>query len=336
MGAPCADSRLGFLGRLRDACGSGALPLLGQWELTCRCNLNCVMCYTDPFNTPGRIRRELATPEILRILGELRDAGCLELCLTGGEPLARPDFIGIYTRAKELGFLLTLFTNGTLITPKVADHLKRYTPRMIEISFHGMTRASFDGITQGPGSYDRCREGIRLLLERGLPLTIKTLGMTVNRDEVREIKAWAGGLAGVQYQFGSVLRPRLDGATDADRIQLPVEEVRRIERADAQFRAERRLQDRRYRRSLRRDGVRCGGGRFRFHIDAYGQLSLCSENRRQGYDLRSGSFREGFFAALPGFPCPNRCPAAPTDAERDTHAAQALAARPQTVPGGPP
>jgi len=40
----------------------GRLPLSGQWELTCRCNLKCAMCYTDCFNTPERILRELSTP----------------------------------------------------------------------------------------------------------------------------------------------------------------------------------------------------------------------------------------------------------------------------------
>src|SRR3989338_6073201 len=96
--------------------GSARYPLLGQWELTCRCNLRCVMCYTDPFNTPDRIRQELHTDDILRILREIADAGCLHLCLTGGEPLARPDFREIYLAAKSHGFLLTIFTNGTLIT----------------------------------------------------------------------------------------------------------------------------------------------------------------------------------------------------------------------------
>ena len=62
----------------------GRLPLSGQWEITCRCNLRCQMCYTDPFNTPDRVRQELATAEVVRILEELREAGCIELTLTGG------------------------------------------------------------------------------------------------------------------------------------------------------------------------------------------------------------------------------------------------------------
>src|SRR5690348_14825719 len=89
-------------------------PLFCQWEITCRCNLRCVMCYTDCFNTPEKIRTELSTAEIFRIMDELREAGGTEICFTGGEPLARPDFFEIYERAILSGFLVTVFSNGTL------------------------------------------------------------------------------------------------------------------------------------------------------------------------------------------------------------------------------
>ena len=52
-------------------------PLSCHWEITCRCNLRCVMCYTDCFNFTDKIREELATAEILRIMDELADAAVL-------------------------------------------------------------------------------------------------------------------------------------------------------------------------------------------------------------------------------------------------------------------
>ena len=52
-----------------------SFPYAGQWELTCRCNLQCVMCYTDPFNTPDLIKEELRYDEIVRILTE-DEIGC--------------------------------------------------------------------------------------------------------------------------------------------------------------------------------------------------------------------------------------------------------------------
>jgi len=289
----------------------GRFPLSGQWELTCRCNLRCVMCYTDCFNTLDKIQQELSFPEILRIMDEIHEAGCLELCLTGGEPLVRKDFWDIYAYAKQKGFLVTVFTNGTLLTEKIADYWACSPPSMIEISFHGLTQRSFEQITQGAGSYERCLAGIRLILERNLPLTLKTTGMTVNRDEVLKIKEYVAGLGKdrpnkVQYKFGSDVRPRLDGSEDVYQYQLLENDITDIEQADPEFRAERFRQNGEAEARLREGAILCAGGQYKFHIDAYGQLQLCSNNRRQSYDLRRGSFQEGFYRFLPLFPCPNK------------------------------
>ncbi|MGH7410724.1 MAG: radical SAM protein [Candidatus Methylomirabilis sp.] len=303
----------------------GRFPLQGQWELTCRCNLRCIMCYTDCFNTPVMIRQELSLSEIIRIMDEIQEAGCLELCLTGGEPLARKDFLDIYGYAKEKGFLVTVFTNGTLLTESIVDYWIRYPPSMIEISFHGLTQGSFDHITQGTGSYDRCLDGIRMILDRKLPLTLKTTGMTVNRDEVLQIKDFVASLGGgrkVQYKLGGDIRARLDGSEDVYQYQLPDEDIAAIEQADPEFRAERARQDDLEEDFARQGKSLCGSERYKFHIDAYGQLQLCSNNRRQSYDLRHGSFREGFYNHLPQFPCPNRRPQAAEPLltiERRTH-----------------
>ena len=302
-----------FSRQLMSKLGGRRFPLSGQWELTCRCNLRCIMCYTDCFNTPDMLRQELSFPEIVQIMDEIQEAGCLELCLTGGEPLARRDFLDIYGYAKEKGFLLTVFTNGTLMTPRIADYWVQYPPSMIEISFHGLTEKSFERITQGPGSYERCLEGIRLILERHLPLTLKTVGMTMNQDEVLRIKEYVAGLgreysAKVQYKFGSDIRPRLDGSEDIYAYQLPEQDAIALEQADPEFRAERFRQDGQKEEMIRQGKPLCGGGQYKFHIDAYGQLQLCSNNRRQSYDLRHGSFLEGFYKVLPQFPCPARQP----------------------------
>jgi hypothetical protein len=52
----------------------------------------------------------------------------------------------------------------------------------------------------------------------------------------------------------------------------------------------------------------CRSGMQKFHIDAYGMLQLCSSNRQQGYDLRQGSFKIGFYEHLPSFGCARKVP----------------------------
>ncbi len=278
-------------------------PWAGQWELTCRCNLKCVMCYTDCFNTPAQIRQELTTEEVIRILDELQEAGCVELTFTGGEPLARPDFMTIYEAAHRRGFFVTIFTNGTLITPSIADRWAEARPKSVEISLHGLSSAVFDGVTQVPGSLDRCRQGIALLMARRIPVVLKTVGLTMNWTEILAVKRFADSLGpGVTWRFGQYLRNDLAKTGAPFRLQLSENRLEELERQDPQLweaKCEEIAQS-------EPSNKPCGGGLVGFHIDAYGQLQLCSNNRRAGYDLRTGSFEQGFYETLPTLPCPAR------------------------------
>ena len=279
-------------------------PYSCQWEVTCRCNLHCVMCYTDCFNRPAAIRQELSTVEILHIMDELAEAGTLELCLTGGEPLARPDFFQLYEHAIRCGFLVTVFSNGTLITEAHADRFAKLRPHCIEISLHGMTRKTFECITLGQGSYDRCLQAIGFLLDRQIPLVLKSTAMTLNQQEVLDIKRFVESLGGVKYKLGEEMRPELDGGAGPFQYALPEQELAELNQQDPDL----------WRDACRRDSQEpppCRSGMQRFHIDAYGQLQLCSGNRRQSYDLRTGSFHAGFFEALPAFACDWKIPLEP-------------------------
>lgn len=287
-------------------------PLSCQWEITCRCNLHCVMCYTDCFNRPAAIRQELATAEILRIMNELAEAGTLELCLTGGEPLARPDFFQLYEHAIRCGFLVTVFSNGTLLTEAYANRFAALRPHRIEISLHGMTRETFEQITLGQGSYDRCLQAIRLLLDRQIPLVLKSTAMTLNQHEIIKIKRYVESLGTVNYKLGEEMRPELDGGAGPFQYALSEQDLADLNRQDSDLQRD----------ACRRDSVEpppCRSGMHSFHIDAYGRLQLCSGNRRQSYDLRTGSFRAGFFEALPTFGCDWKVPSKPAPIQPAMH-----------------
>jgi MoaA/NifB/PqqE/SkfB family radical SAM enzyme len=279
-------------------------PVACQWEITCRCNLRCVMCYTDCFNRPDFVRQELTTQEILRIMDELAEAGTLELCLTGGEPMARTDFFELYEHAVHSGFLVTVFTNGTLITAADADRFAALQPYCLEISLHGATQETFERITQGRGSHNRCLQAVRLLLDRKVPLVLKTTAMTLNQHEVLAIKRYVASLGSVGYKLGEEMRPELDGGSEPFQYSLSEQELTALNRQHDDLWAETCQQQ-------SADCSPCRSGMQTFHIDAYGRLQLCSGNRTHSYDLRTGSFREGFFEALPSFACAWKAPVAP-------------------------
>ena len=293
-------SKSEFGKRLRDKLAGKRVPLAGSLELTFRCNLRCVHCYLGDARAGLAGKEELSYPEIRGLLDQIVDEGCVWLLLTGGEPLLRPDFLDIYTYAKQKGLLLTLFTNGTLITPQIADYLQEWRPSKIEISLYGRTKETYERVTGVPGSYERCLRGIELLLERGLPLRLKTVAITLNKHEILATKDYAKDL-GLSFYFDPLVNPGLDGEPGPTRFRLTPEEVLELDLADIERADE--LRDFHARMQGRASEPEytyvCASGIRSFHIDPHGMLSLCIMSRNGSYDLRRGSFHEGWEEFIP-------------------------------------
>src|SRR5258708_5136124 len=114
---------------------SDRVPLSGLLELTSRCNLRCVHCYLGPQDVYWAKReQELSTAQVLSIIDQITAAGCLYLGITGGDPMVRPDFPVIYTRARQNGLLVTVLCNGILVRDSVVELFKKYPPSCVEIS----------------------------------------------------------------------------------------------------------------------------------------------------------------------------------------------------------
>jgi MoaA/NifB/PqqE/SkfB family radical SAM enzyme len=122
-------------------------PMVGQFELTHRCNLRCRHCYIVRDTT----KAELTYEEICRIIDEFHKEGCLWLCLTGGEPLLREDFLDIYSYAYKKGFIITIFTNAALLNEKMAKYLSRFPPFCIEVTLNGVTRKTYELLVSPTG-----------------------------------------------------------------------------------------------------------------------------------------------------------------------------------------
>jgi radical SAM protein with 4Fe4S-binding SPASM domain len=280
--------------------GDQRIPISGSLEVTMRCNLRCQHCYIPEERRASRKERELSLGEIQRILDEVTDAGCLWLLLTGGEPLLRRDFLDIYTYTKRKGLIVTLFTNGTLVTRRIADYLAEWRPFNIEITLYGATQETYERVTGIPGSYARCRRGIDLFLERQLPLGLKTVVMTLNRPELEQMKVLAASL-GVKFRFDPILSTALDGSARPTYLRLTPEEIVALEKADP-GRARRWPENFRNNQAIassERKMYLCRAGKQGFHIDATGRLCLCLSARQPSFNLRGGSFQEGWEQFLP-------------------------------------
>jgi radical SAM protein with 4Fe4S-binding SPASM domain len=276
------------------------IPVNGTIEVTRRCPLECAHCYNNqPMGDQEARRSELTYEEHCRLLDEITEAGCLWLLYTGGEIFARNDFLDIYTYAKQKGLLIALFTNGTLITPKIADYLAAWRPFTIEITLYGRTRETYEQLTGIPGSYDRCMRGIRLLMERSLPLALKTVGVTINKHEIWDMKRFAEEELGLAFKFDSMINPRIDCSQSPLAVRLTPEEIVELDLHDPERAGGwKQLYANSSRPMLppqqNEEVYHCGGGTNSFAIDPQGQMSICVLSHMDTYNWRNGSFRDAW------------------------------------------
>ena len=282
-------------------------PVEVSIEVTRRCPLECLHCYNNlPMGDVEARRRELTFEEHCRLLDELVEMGCLWILYTGGEIFARKDFLDIYTEAKKRGFIITLFTNGTLINERIADHLAEYPPFAVEITLYGATRETYEALTGIRGSFDRCMKGIRLLKERNLPLKLKTVPTTINQHEVFEMKRFAEEELGVEFKFDPLVNPRIDCSQSPLNVRLTPEEVVALDFRDPARRTEyQRMAEIEFSRNTERAAggaaprkYACGAGQNGCAIDPTGFMSVCVLSHQDGYNLREGSFQEGWEGRL--------------------------------------
>ncbi len=272
-------------------------PMQVSIEVTRRCPLECQHCYNNlPMGDQDARSREMTTEEHFKMLDELVDMGCFWLLYTGGEIFARKDFLEIYTYAKKKGFLITLFTNGTLINEKIADYLVEWPPFSIEITLYGRTRETYEALTQIPGSYDRCLRGIKLLRERGLPLKLKTVATSINKHEVTAMRQFAEEELGVEFKFDGQVNPRIDCSQSPLAVRLTPEEVVALDMNAPKGVTE-------YQRLAKRDLENppnlakhdtvyfCGGGMNSFAINAHGEMGICVISQQDTFRVQEAGLK---------------------------------------------
>jgi radical SAM protein with 4Fe4S-binding SPASM domain len=279
-------------------------------ELTERCNHACLHCsVVRPAGDLEAKAREWPAERWLTLLDEAAALGCLVVRFTGGEPLLRPDFEDVYRRARALGLRVLLFTNATLVTPRLARLLRDIPPlEAVEVSVYGMSPESCESVTRVPGSFEAARRGVGLLVEHRVPFTLKGVILPPTREEADAFEAWAEGLPGHVGRPAFAMLFDLHSRRDAGRsaaiagLRAGADEFvtfsrRRGEAAVAEWRDF-------CGRAGRPRGDRlfiCGTQAASASVDPYGRLQYCLGLRHPAtiYDLSAGSLREAVTVFLP-------------------------------------
>lgn len=188
------------------------IPISGTFELSPVCNFSCRMCYVrktqkEVNESPRKI---LSLQDWLRIAREAREAGMLYLLLTGGEPLLWPDFWCLYDELIDMGFLVSINTNASLIDEKALLHFKRKPPLRINITLYGACDETYKSLCGVRGVFDKVDYAIRGLMETGISVKINCSLTPQNASDLEWIVAYAKSrdavLSVTSYMFPPIRR----------------------------------------------------------------------------------------------------------------------------------
>ncbi len=178
--------------RLVHKANVAKIPISATFELTPVCNLYCDMCY---IRMQARQATQLggvkSKDEWLAIARQLKEHGTLFLLLTGGEPLLYPDFRELYIALKQMGFVLTVNTNATLITEEIARLFRQYPPRCIKVTLYGGSNDTYQSLCHTLQGLDRCLNGLKLLKQYGIATRLTLTLIEKNRHDYARMLAIA-------------------------------------------------------------------------------------------------------------------------------------------------
>ena len=149
------------------------IPVNGSIEVSPLCNMDCAMCYVrlsrKELEAKGRLH---SAEEWLSVARQMKDAGVLFLLLTGGEPLLYPGFKALYLGLRQMGFILTLNTNATLLDESWAEFFAANKPRRLNVTLYGIDNRAYRNLCHYPGGFDRTMHAIHLLKEHEIPFRL--------------------------------------------------------------------------------------------------------------------------------------------------------------------
>ena len=164
------------------------IPLGGTFELTPQCNFRCRMCYVrkTPEEVKSHSRPGMTLKRWLAIAEEARKAGMLYLLLTGGEPFLWPDFWPLYEQLNQMGFLISINSNGSLIDEKVVERLKEIPPTRINVTLYGAGDTTYERMCGRPDGFAKTVKAIKMLQESGI---VVKLNGSLTPDNATDLEA---------------------------------------------------------------------------------------------------------------------------------------------------
>lgn len=168
------------------------VPLSGTFELTPVCNMNCRMCYVRMSKAQQEAVRPLRSGrEWLELAEQARQQGMLYLLVTGGEPFLHPEIRQILEGLHQMGILVSVNTNGTLISEETVAWLKDAPPMRVNITLYGACNETYHRLCGNPLGFTQTDRAIQMLKQAGIPVKLNCSLTPYNCEDLPGIIRYA-------------------------------------------------------------------------------------------------------------------------------------------------
>lgn len=289
--------------------GMKRIPISGTFELTPTCNFSCKMCYvrkgTKEVDDEGGLK---SVEQWLEWAKSAKESGMLYLLITGGEPLIYPGFWELYEQLTQMGFVITINSNGSLITENIARRFAEMPPKKINITLYGASNETYEQLCDIKNGYDRVMDAAKALQQNRVQYKYNCSLTPYNCHELKKMyelaKTQGVPIEIATYMFPSVRRNLMQ---DSENVRLSAEEAGYysvenmwLQLNEEQFcaYAKQKIKFERPPENLKVENkgreMGCRAGRCSFWLDWQGNLSACGMIDTPKYSLEQEPFSKAW------------------------------------------
>lgn len=254
-------------------------------EINDECNFQCDHCYL------GNKTKSFMSLELFKkIIDELYSLECLSILITGGEPFMNPAFIDMYIYAKEKGFLVSVNTNGSLISDKIIELFNKYCPYVVEISLYGYNKETYLDFTHTQ-SYNLVLDNINKLKDNSIPVKLKTVLTDKNYYYLDKLISLAEKLD-IPFRYDYIIFPNIFSSKLKNELRLDSNEIINIIKKNPL--SKKHFNDKILNLKVENDNhiFQCMGGEQSIYIDSNGYINMCVALVNKKYNINDVTIAE--------------------------------------------
>lgn len=194
-----------------------SIPQYVEWQITGKCNLNCIHC-ASAWRHP---QKDLSTADATALVHELLDSNIKSITLSGGEPLLRDDWELLVSIFKENGVSVQIMSNGQCLGETEARKMQCLGVNFVWLSLDG-TEPAHNTIRQHPRAFENVMNAAAQLERMGVPFGFMTTLLAVNYDQIPELSEIVQGTSSTLWQIW------LGNKTNSTPIWLNTHKIREV------------------------------------------------------------------------------------------------------------